>query len=186
LAEDRGLDDGIAGAWPISLALNELGRGATERRIAAEGPALGRIARALDLVELKSLEATLRVSPWLDGAQVEGRWSAVIVQICGVTLEPFETALSGDLAVRAVPSGSPALPSEPDHELELDPDADDPPDEIIDGVLPLGAYVVEDLSLAIDPFPRKPGAEFKAPEGPSEPSPFAVLARLKNSDGESR
>jgi hypothetical protein len=162
------------------MALHEVGRGSSERRLIAEGPTRARIAKALDLVELKSLEANLRIAPWLDGAQIEGRWAAAVVQICGITLEPFETVLGGELAVRAVPGGSSALSSEPEHELELDPEADDPPDEITDGVLPLGAYVVEDLSLAIDPFPRKPGAAFEAPEAPEEPSPFAALARLRD------
>ena len=180
MADNRGIEEGVSGAWPIAMALHELGRGASERRLIAEGPACSRIAKALDLVELKSLEANLRISPWLDGAQIEGRWSAVIVQTCGVSLEPFETALGGELTVRAVPSGSPALSSEPEHELELDPEADDPPDEAVEGLLPLGAYVVEDLSLALDPFPRKPGVEFQAPDPLPEPSPFAVLARLKD------
>jgi uncharacterized metal-binding protein YceD (DUF177 family) len=56
---------------------------------------------------------------------------------------------------------------------------DDPPDEIEGGVVDLGAYVVEHLALALDPFPRKPGVEFEAPAQESEPSPFAALARLK-------
>jgi hypothetical protein len=63
--------------------------------------------------------------------------------------------------------------------LELDPEADDPPDEMVNERLPLGAYVVEDVSLAVDPFPRKPGAAFEAPDAASEPSPFAVLSQLK-------
>ena len=180
MAKDRGLDDGVAGAWPIGYSLHELGRGVVERRLIAEGPALERIGQALDLLELKSLEARLRITPWLDGAQIDGLWTATIVQTCGITLEPFETALGGELSVRAVPSGSSALPVLTDHEIELDRDADDPPDEIADGVLPLGTYVVEDLSLAIDPFPRKPGADFQPPPEPSEPSPFAALARLKD------
>ena len=180
MAKDRALDDGIAGAWPVGLSLHELARAAIERRLTAEGPTLARIAKALDLVELKSLDARLRITPWLDGAQIEGLWTASVVQTCGITLEPFETALGGELSVRAVPSGSSALPVTSDHEIELDPEADDPPDEITDGVLPLGAYVVEDLSLAIDPFPRKPGVDFQPPPEPSETSPFAVLSRLKD------
>jgi hypothetical protein len=162
-----------------------LGRATVERRLVAEGPTLARIALALELVELKSLEATLRITPWLDGAQIDGAWTASIVQNCGITLEPFETALGGALSVRAVPSGSSALQVEADHEIEVDPEADDPPDEITDGILPLGAYVVEDLSLAIDPFPRKPGADFQPPPELSEPSPFAVLARLKDAERKS-
>ncbi len=64
-------------------------------------------------------------------------------------------------------------------ELDLDPDADDPPDVLEGDKIDLGAYVVEDLSLAIDPFPRKPGAAFEAPDTGAEISPFAVLAKLK-------
>jgi uncharacterized metal-binding protein YceD (DUF177 family) len=61
-------------------------------------------------------------------------------------------------------------------------DAVDPPDLIEDGIIDLGGYVVEHLALELDPFPRKPGAEFTPPETDPEPSPFAVLARLKPDD----
>jgi hypothetical protein len=180
MARPSDLEASVADAWPQLLALNELGRGPLERRLLADEPARARIAQALDLVELTALDAALRISPWLDGAEVSGRWSAQIVQICGVTLEPFETVLTGELAIRAVPQGSSALTDGPEHELDLDPEADDPPEAILNGLLPLGAYVVEDLSLAIDPFPRKPGAEFQAQTAGVEPSPFAVLVRLKD------
>jgi uncharacterized metal-binding protein YceD (DUF177 family) len=174
------MSEGVGAAWPIDLALHELGRGAVERRLIAEGPALERIARVVGVDTLKSLEVNLRIRPWLDGAEIDGRWSAVAVQTCGITLEPFESRLAGELGIRAVPTGSAALSAESEHDLDLDPEADDPPDEIVDGVLHLGAYVVEDLSLAIDPFPRKPGVAFEAPQAEAEPSPFAVLARLKD------
>jgi hypothetical protein len=180
MARPSELEASVADAWAQSLALSELGRGPLERRLVADEPARARIARALDLVELKALDATLRISPWLDGAEVSGRWSARIVQTCGVTLEPFESALTGELTIRAVPEGSQVLTATPEHELDLDPEADDPPEAIVNGLLPLGAYLVEDLSLAVDPFPRKPGAEFEAPTAGSEPSPFAVLVRLKD------
>ena len=170
---------GVVNAWPIDLPLHELARGPVERRLIAEGPALGRIAAAVGLDALKSLEATVQVSPWLDGAEIRGRWSAEVVQTCGITLEPFESRLAGDFSVRAVPGDSKAVGGEADHDLNLDPEAEDPPDTIENGVLPLGTYVVEDLSLAVDPFPRKPGVAFEAPAQPEEPSPFAALARLK-------
>jgi hypothetical protein len=98
-----------------------------------------------------------------------------------VTLEPFDSDLEGEVRVRALPEGSAALggPDEAGGELDLDPEGDDPPDALEGDRIDLAAYVVEDLSLAIDPFPRKPGVEFEAPEQPGEPSPFAVLAKLK-------
>jgi hypothetical protein len=162
------------------MAFADLGRARIERRLLADEAARKRIAKALNLVELKALEARLSIAPWLDGAEVDGRWSATVVQICGVTLEPFETELSGDISVRAVPEGSPALSEEAEHELDLEPDGLDPPEAIQDGALPLGAYVVEALSLSIDPFPRKPGVRFEAETSPPDSSPFSVLVRLKD------
>jgi hypothetical protein len=179
MADDRDIDLGVPDAWPIDMPLNALGRTPVERRIVAEGPALLRIAQAVRVDAVKALEASLRLSPWLDGVEIHGRWSAVVVQTCGVSLEPFDSPLVGDFVVRAVPTGSDLLQPGDGHELELDAEAEDPPDEIHDGMLHLGAYVVEDLSLAIDPFPRKPDAVFTPPDVSDEPSPFAVLARLK-------
>ncbi len=177
MAED--LD--VRGAWREVVTLAEIQRGPVRRTLKADEAARGRVAKALGLDDLLSLEAELRASPWLDGAQIDGRWRARLRQTCGVTLEPFDSNLDGAIHVRALPQGSAALggPDEAGGELDLDPESDDPPDVLEGDRIDLGAYVVEDLSLAIDPFPRKPGVEFAAPEQPGEPSPFAVLAKLK-------
>jgi hypothetical protein len=40
--------------------------------------------------------------------------------------------------------------------------------------------------LSLDPYPKKPGVAFEAPEEPAadpEESPFALLARLKKNGG---
>ena len=171
----------VRGAWRETVTLAEVQRGAVRRTLEADAAARGRIAKALGLDDLLSLEAELRASPWLDGAQIEGRWRARVRQTCGVTLEPFDTDLEGQIHLRALPQGSAALggADEASGELDLDPEGDDPPDALTDDRIDLAAYLVEDLSLAIDPFPRKPGVEFEAPEQPGEPSPFAVLAKLK-------
>jgi hypothetical protein len=171
----------VRAAWQAVVTLNEAQRGIVKRTLRADEAALARIAKALGLAALERLEAEMRVGPWLDGVEISGRWSARVGQICGVTLEPFTSDLQGEIHVRALPEGSAGLggTDEGGGELDLDPEADDPPDVLEDDRLDLGAYVVEDLSLAIDPFPRKPGVEFTAPEQAGEPSPFAVLARLK-------
>jgi uncharacterized metal-binding protein YceD (DUF177 family) len=168
-------------AWPELVALSDVQRGSVRRALNADEAARGRIAKALGLQSLPSLEAELKVMPWLDGVQIEGRWSARVGQVCGVTLEPFEQDLHGEIRLRALPEGSAALggADEAGREIDLDPESDDPPDLLEGHEIDLGAYVVEDLSLAIDPFPRKPGVEFQAPEQAGEPSPFAVLAKLK-------
>ena len=146
----------------------------------ADPTARARIAKALGLVSLERLEAVLELSGWFDGARIDGRWSADIVQTCGVSLEEFPTALSGEFTIHAVPEGSAHAAAESDEiEIEIDLEAEDPPDVLENDVIDLGAYVVEHLALEIDPFPRKPGAVFEPPEPEVETSPFAALLKLK-------
>jgi uncharacterized metal-binding protein YceD (DUF177 family) len=173
--------------WPVTVRLEEAARGRPEapfqRRLVADEAARGAIAEALDLVSLDRLEADLTARGWFDGVAIEGRWSAEIVQICGVELEPFSTALEGEFSLRAVPAGSAHAP-DPDAEIVVDPDADDPPDVLEGDVIDLGGYVFEHLALEIDPFPRRPGAVFEAPEPTRESSPFDVLKTLKPRGGD--
>ena len=167
-----------SGPWPQPFELNRLAHGPVTRKLEADAAALQRIARALELDGLGRLEAELEISPWLDGAKVSGTWSADVEQTCGVTLEPLASALGGEFELKALPAGSPNAPQTAE-EAVLDPEAEDPPDVIEGERLDLGALIVEQLSLNIDPFPRKPGAEFEAPEAEHPPSPFAVLQDFK-------
>ena len=169
---------GEASPWPHVVGLGDARRGATLHLVADEA-ARGVIAKALDIETLDALEADVALSEWLDGVALDGRWRAAIVQICGVSLDPFETSLEGRFSVRAVPPGSPNAPTEQTGEVEFDSEAEDPPDLLAGESLDVGAYVVEHLALEIDPFPRKPGVEFEAPDEPAPPSPFDVLRALK-------
>ena len=175
----------VVSVWPQTAPLADLVRSRPEnpyrRRLVADGAARAAVAKALDLVALERLEADLTVRGWFDGVTIDGRWKARVVQICGVSLEPFPSDLEGEFTVRAVPSGSPHAP-DADAEIVIDLEAEDPPD-ILDGdTVDLGGYVVEHLALEIDPFPRKPDAVFEPPEATMERSPFAVLRTLKPND----
>ena len=170
-----------ASPWPYIVALGDARRGAS-LQLAADDAARAAIAKALDIESLESLEADVDLSEWLDGVRIDGGWRARIVQICGVSLEPFPSALEGEFTVRAVPTGSLHAPAA-DAEIVVDLDADDPPDVLEGGLVDLGGYVVEHLALEIDPFPRKPDAVFEPPEAPAELSPFAVLRGLKPEGG---
>ena len=90
-----------------SLGWGEARRGAPSLHlVAADDAARAAIAKALDIESLESLEADVDLSEWLDGVRIDGGWRARIVQICGVSLDPFETRLDGRFTVRAVPAGS--------------------------------------------------------------------------------
>jgi hypothetical protein len=178
---------GIADAWPVIVRLDEIARGRPtqpfERRLVADEAARATIAKALDLVAVDALEAELTGQGWFDGAAIAARWRAEIVQICGVELEPFSTTLEGDFQVRVVPAGSVHAP-DPEAEIVIDLEADDPPDVLSADGVDLGLYVVEHLALDIDPFPRRPGAVFEAPPALPETSPFAALKALKKGGAE--
>ena len=131
---------------------------------------LGPVARRLGIPALRSLRCswTLRSRRGTGQWDADGSLQAVLTRECVVTLDPFETEFSDAFAVRFVP--------EEDLPDEINPDA---PDEIpFDGrAIDLGEATVEQLALALDPFPRAPGAVL--PEGAEDPagegSPFAVL-----------
>jgi uncharacterized metal-binding protein YceD (DUF177 family) len=120
------------------------------------------------------------LKPWLDGVEITGRFDAVMEQICSVSLDPFQQPLEGVIELRAVPAGSPHAQAASGGELDYDPEAPDPPDVLDGDALDLAGYVVEHLALEIDPFARKPGAEFEFAQPTEEESPFAVLKKLKD------
>lgn len=171
--------------WTHVVRLHELGRGAVSIDLAARSDDLASIARQLKIPAVRSLSAKVTVKPWLDGAEVLGRLRAVVEQICSVSLEPFDQDVDAEFDVRVVPAGSPHAATAEGGELELDPDAADPPDVLTGDGFDLAAYVVEHLALELDPFPRKPGVEFDYAPPQEETSPFAALKALqarKNDD----
>jgi uncharacterized metal-binding protein YceD (DUF177 family) len=148
---------------------------------AAERQAL---AALLDLVSLDSFEAKLTLRR--DGARVlvTGRFEADVVQACVVTLEPIAARIVEDVALtfaeEVVIPDNPRADKMPDlAEIEVQLSEDDPPEPISGGRFDPGPVLVELLSLALDPYPRKAGVEFAMPDGQGDVSPFAALARLK-------
>ncbi len=154
--------------------------------VRAEAGELAGIARMLDLPSVESLEARYVLTRSGQKVKLEGEMTAHLHQACTVTLDPFPVALTVPLKLDFAPE-EPLNPRRkgPETEtgaieLEVRLNEEDPPEPIVDGVIDLGAVTLEFLALALDPYPRKPGAAFAepAPETPPE-SPFAALARLK-------
>jgi len=162
--------------WSFPIRLDQVGQG-TARRLVATSEERTRVAEALDLVSVESLEAEVEVRPASRRAYaIEGRVTATVTQTCGVTLEPFPAQIDSRFSLRASEHVE-DLPSA--HDMEISLETPDPPDLIENGQIDLAAYAVEHLVLELDPFPRKPGVEFEAPAAETEPSPFAVLAQLR-------
>lgn len=159
--------------WSEWVRLDQVGSGLA-RTLTADQHARGRVAAALDLAALDRLEAAVQLVPAGRGWRLTGTIGAEAVQTCGVTLEPLPATIDADFHVDLIDEAD-ASPRAAEVEL----DALDGPDVVQDGRVDLASYVVEHLALALDPWPRKPGAVFEPPAVETEPSPFAVLQQLK-------
>ena len=157
------------------VRINEIGAG-LERHLVPDAEAVKRIVKALDLASLTSFKADLKVAPARVGWTLTGRVVATLEQVCGITLDPLPVQVDERFSVDLVEA---VEPESDEIEVTLD---DDSPDVIEDGRIDLGQYAVEQLALTLDPFPRKPGAEFVQPDEPAEISPFAVLKAFKARD----
>lgn len=157
------------------IRLHQIGAG-LKRTLAPDEAVRARIAKALDLATLDAFAADIDLAPAPGGWRLSGRVMARGAQTCGITLEPLPFDVDATFAVPLAES----VEEEPD-EIVITLD-DESPDLIEDGQVDVGQYAVEQLALRLDPFPRKPGAEFVQPPEPAEISPFAVLKQLRPND----
>jgi uncharacterized metal-binding protein YceD (DUF177 family) len=152
---------------------------------AAERAAL---ARRLGVMALDQLVATVEVRPLGDGlVRVAARLRATLTQECVVTLEPVVDRIEDTFAVLYGPAAAAAGAT---GEVVVSPEPEvGPPEPIEHGEIDLGEAVAQQLALAIDPYPRAPGASAEALSAYLEPpsggaarrdGPFDALAKLKS------
>src|SRR5262249_37897769 len=136
---------------------------------------------------LESLTATVRLKRRGEDHYIyEARFDADLVQACVVTLAPVPAHLTGEFRrdFRVRPKSQArrrkALESAPPA-VELTGSEDDEEDWLDEPLIDVAAPILEELTLALDPYPRAPGAAFETPqeERAAPDSPFAILERLK-------
>lgn len=176
--------------FPVSYPVNveKLGNRTEERKIEWTEAERAAAAKAYHVPGIRSMTGSFVLRPWgRAGVMVSGEISGELEQMCVVTLEPFLSSFREDIEIAYQPEAdSRRRKSAQDGvEIDIDMDAKDPPEPLIDGAVDLGAIICEHLALSIDPFPRKPGVEFvREQEGAEEvaeekPSPFQKLEALK-------
>src|SRR5271165_1974574 len=135
------------------------------------------LATLYNLPSIEALVATLVLKPTArDGVRVRGAVHGELTQVCVVSLEPFPATIDEALDVRFASRFGDESARRRAEEPETLSMAEDEPDPIVDGKIDLGALAAEFFALGIDPYPRKPGAEFEPPAEPeTEATPFAVL-----------
>jgi len=163
--------------YSVPLRLHQVGAG-LKRTLEPNAEERARIVKALNLLSLDDFTAEMSVTPTVSGWRIDGRVKAEAVQPCGLTLEPVPESVNQTFLINLTEQPPEA---EVDENGEIDLELDDSfPDYVEDGKIDLGQYAVEQLLLALDPFPRKEGAVFVQPPEPVELSPFAVLKSMKD------
>jgi len=161
------------------VALDGLRPGDTDFAVVAGPDERAALARRFGLESIDRLEAALRLTrmPRTGRIRLQGDLVADVVQTCVVTLEPVPARVETPFEVVYERSRTPADTS------EVVIASADEPEPLFADTLDLGEVVAEELALALDPYPRAPGAEpewrgdASPPDGPV--SPFDALAVLK-------
>ena len=165
--------------WSVPVTVDDIPETGLHVEIDAPETVRAELATLAGLRELVRLSAVFDLTRRGAGVRVTGNVSARVGQTCVVTLEPVESDIEKTIDLRfASRLAEPALSKA--ESTAAHTDDDDPPEPISDGRLDLGAIATEFLLLGIDPYPRKPGAEF-APVKADDASakPFAALEALK-------
>ena len=109
--------------------------------------------------------------------------AADVIQSCVVTLEPVPGHLEHQFSRELVfVAPSRHRPAQAESETVLELGEEEGPEEIESLHVDLGAPLLEEFTLALDPYPRRPGVEFTPPIEPSDgsDSPFAALKAWKD------
>ncbi len=153
------------------VAAERIGAAPFETRVEASAEECRALAVRMQIPAVLSLSCEFRLRR--ERAEVidaDGRLHARVVRICVVTLDEFEAEVMEAFAVRFVPAGAEAE--------EIDPEADD--EIAYNGkMLDLGEAAAEQLALALDPYPRRPGASLPD-EAPAPARPFAALGLARH------
>lgn len=188
-APQRGPQQAVAGIaevvpWSVPVTLDQISESGLHRAIEAPETARDAIARLAQLREVPALSATFDLAKRGAKVHVTGRVRARVGQTCVVSLEPMETDIDEAIDLTFAPPAAGAV--EDEHSASEPPRkaAEDAPEPLLSHSIDLGAIAAEFLILAIDPYPRKEGAEF-APPAVEETGnkPFAALAALQKNPG---
>ncbi|TPK46851.1 DUF177 domain-containing protein [Mesorhizobium sp. B2-5-4] len=123
------------------------------------------LAEAHGLLSVEAYRAELLVTSWKrNGVKVSGRVEADITQACIVTLDPVQAHIDEPVEALLLPEDSKLGRQgfESAGEILLDADGPDSPETFSGDTIDVGALAEQFFGLAIDPYPRKPGASLGA------------------------
>jgi len=173
-----------ADPWRSPVTVAQIPESGLHRDIEADPATRETMAELAGLREVLFARATFDVTVRSGGrVHVGGRVRARIGQTCVVTLELIENDIDEPIDLEfAPPEQIPELADLVDEAEDSEEEIPDPPEPIMGGMIDLGRVATDAILLAIDPYPRKPGAVFDPRIEATDPEdhPFAALKALQN------
>lgn len=136
------------------LRLDQIGAGDNKLSIEANEAERAALARRFALLSIERLSADYAVRRDAVGLLATGRLTGQVVQACVATAAPVPATIDESFTLRFLPEPGDDAPEE----VELDA-ADCDTMFYTGSAIDLGEAAAETLALALDPFPRAPGAE---------------------------
>ena len=173
--------DNLPSHWMNVSRLPETG---SRFELMPDRAALIRIAEAMDLISIERFVIEGRLKPAAGGAiTLYGQVRANLTQACVVSLDPVEAVVEAEFDRKYMPEPRRRRPSQTELVFELDDE--DEPEFFTGNRIDVLGPALEELSLALDPFPRMESAELasdiqaSAADIPEERTkPFAGLKAL--------
>jgi uncharacterized metal-binding protein YceD (DUF177 family) len=162
--------------------LGRLSEAGEEIVLAPSGEVLARLAAWADLVSVEKFTAKIELTRKSTGNfHYDATIEADLTQSCVVTLEPVKAHVAHHFTRELHLSRMTRHPQIGSEMLAAGAGDDEVPEELESPHYDVAGPVLEEFSLALDPYPRAPGAAFESPGAPDAEAdnPFAVLKRLK-------
>jgi len=168
--------------FPRPIRLDTIGTAPRRVEISAEAAERDALKQRFGLLGIASLSAWADIVREGEAVIATGALKASVTQACVASDEPVPAELAEGFALRFVPESGEAAADE----VELG--ARDLDEIFYTGsAIDLGEAVAQTLALALDPFPRAPGADealrAAGVVGEEDAGPFAALKALKSKLG---
>lgn len=153
--------------FSYEIDVGEVSRAGKTFHLVANESEREKVAARLQTPSVEKLEGDMKVTASKTAVRITCDITAELTRECVASLEPLQETVSESFEIDFT-----RIPPEAEDEENLDA-----PEYLEGAALDLGELLVQQLSLAMDPFPRKEGAqslaEAYAPE--EKVSPFAAL-----------
>ena len=153
------------------VAVERVGQSGLTLDVEAGADELVALTSRMGLPSIGALRCRFRLRRVADGIiEADGHLTASLTQVCVISLDEFPNEVAEGFRVHFVPSGA---------------EDDDPVPDAVDqipyaaGTIDLGEAAAEQLALALDPYPHKPGVDFGDEVDEAGPHPFGALAALR-------